>query len=97
MEVSVATLTRDDIFKRMVPHVIARGEELLPEDVTKELRFDDGGIDSIKLVALIGDLEIEFGFKVPDSARKDALPETVEELLDRIVLRLTEAGIKVAT
>lgn len=84
-------LTYDEIRRRTIPYIVSRAEELEPSDVTDDLVLVDNGVDSIALGALIGDLEVEFGFVVPESARNGKTPITAGELFDRVLLRVQEA------
>lgn len=83
-------MTREEILEVITPFVIARGEEVESDDVQMGVELDSLGIDSIKLGALIGDLQDGLGFKVPEEAMKAEPPKTVGELVDRVMLRVRE-------
>lgn len=90
-------LTREEILEFVIPFIQKRGEEVEPEDVTEDAVLESLGIDSIKLGALIGDLEEAMGFRVPPEERQGEPPKTVGELLDRVIRRSGVAIAKLAS
>ena len=87
-----AAMSREGILGVITPFVQKRGEEVEPEDVTEDAVLESLGIDSIKLGALIGDLEEHMGFRVPPEARQGDPPITVGDLIDRVMLRVKQAA-----
>jgi acyl carrier protein len=85
-------MDREAILAEMVPFVVKRGEDVEPEEVTGDVELDSLGIDSVKLGALIGDLQEHMGFVVPKEALEGAPPKTVDDLADRVMLRLSQAA-----
>jgi len=52
--------------KNMVFEAIAREQQLSPEDLTLETRLEDLGIDSLRAITILYQLEEQFEIEIPN-------------------------------
>jgi acyl carrier protein len=71
----------DDITTRIIS-VIARTQYLPPEAISPESTFEDLGIDSLSGLAIVTELEREFGVEIPNEQALALrnIPQIVESM-----------------